>query len=251
MKWLYTLSLVYSLMLAIEYGVGQLDLDFMKFFSNVLFPATAAAASVASFLTLKRYAGHNPKPPFSAAWISFSSGIVLWFLGELTWAVYVLYLIMEPFPSVADVFYLSGYVFLFLALFLILKLFKPSFSPKISGITTVVTMILTAAVSSLLLIPIFTSGEDAFVTALAVSYPILDIGLFALAFSILLIFLEGALGKAWFFLTMGIILNIVADLLFSYAELQGFYHEGHLFELFWLWGYVAFLLGFYVHWREL
>ena len=238
-------------MLAIVYGVGQLNLDFMKFFSNVLFPATAAVASAASFLTLKKYARHNPKPPFSAAWISFSSGITLWFLGELTWAIYVQYLMMKPFPSVADVFYLSGYVFLFLALFLILKLFKLSFSPKMSGITTAITIIFTVAVSYLLLIPIFASSEGFFNTALAISYPIFDIGLFALAFSILLIFLEGAIGKAWFFLTIGIILNVVADLIFSYAELQGFYYEGHPFELFWLWGYVAFLLGFYVHWREL
>jgi len=238
-------------MLAIVYGVGQLNLDFMTFFSNVFFPATAAVASAASFLTLRRYARHNPTPPFSAAWISFSSGIILWFLGELTWAIYVLLLFSKPFPSLADLFYLSGYGFLFVALFLILKLFKLSFSPKIGVVTMGVTLVLAVTVSFLLLIPIFTSGEDAFATALAVSYPILDIGLFALAFSILLIFLEGAVGKAWFFLTTGIILNIVADLLFSYAELQGFYFEGHLFELFWLWGYVAFFLGFYVHWREL
>jgi len=250
MKWLYVLSLVYSLMLAIVYGVGQLNLDFIMVFSNVLFPATAAAASAASFLTLKRYASHNPRPPFSAAWISFSSGIILWFLGELTWAIYVLYLMLEPFPSIADVFYLGGYVFLFLALFLILRLFKPSFSSKIFGTMTGVTVVLAIAVSYLLLIPVSTSGEDAFTTALAVSYPVLDVGLFALAFSLLLIFLEGALSRAWFFITMGIILNIAADLLFSYAELQVFYYEGHPFELLWLWGYVAILLGFYVHRRE-
>jgi len=251
MERFYVLSLLYSFMLAIVYGVGQLNLDFLKFFSNVLFPTTAAAASVTSFLALKRYAGHNPKPQFSAAWISFSAGIILWFLGELIWAIYVLYLIMEPFPSFADVFYLGGYVFLYFALFLILNLFKPSFSSKFAGMAIVVTMVLTVAVSYLLLIPIFTSSEGFFATALAVSYPILDIGLFAIAFSISLVFLKGALGKAWFFLTIGIILNVVADLLFSFAELQGFFYEGHPFELFWLWGYVAILLGFYVHVREL
>jgi len=238
-------------MLAIVYGVGQLNLSFMNSFSNVLFPATSAMASAASFLTIQKYSRHNPRPPFSAAWISLSSGIILWFLGELTWAIYVLFLSMEPFPSVADGFYLSGYIFLFLALSLILKLFKTSFSPKISGTAMGVTMVLTIAVSSLLLIPIFTSGEGLFTTALAVSYPILDIGVFALAFSTLLIFFEGALSKAWFFLTSGIILNIVADLLFSYTDLQGSYYEGSPFELLWLWGYVAFLLGFYIHWREL
>lgn len=251
MKWLFALSLVYSMMLTIVYGVGQLNLDFMEYFSNVLFPATAAVASAASFLTLKKYAGHNPRPPFSAGWTSFSSGIILWFLGEFTWALYVLYLFAEPFPSWADAFYLSGYAFLFLALFLVLRLFKLSFSPRLGGIVIGVTMILTVAVSYLLLMPIFTSNEGFFTTALTVLYPILDVGLFALAFSVLLIFFKGSLSKAWFFITLGIILNIAADLLFSYAELNGFFYEGHPIELFWLWGYVAFLLGFIIHWRQL
>jgi len=48
-----------------------------------------------------------------------------------------------------------------------------------------------------------------------------------------------------------VILNIVADLLFTYADLQGFYYEGHPLELFWLWGYVAAILGLYIHRREL
>lgn len=251
MERLYVLSLVYSLMLTVMYGVGQLNLDFMKFSSNALFPATSAVACAASFLTLKRYAGGNSKSQFSAAWMGFSSGVILWFLGDLTWAVYVLYLAVKPFPSVADVFYLSGYGFLFLSLFLILKLFKPSSFRKIGAVSAGITVPLAVAVLYLLLIPIFSSGEGVLATVLAVSYPILDIGLFALAFSILLIFLGGSVGKAWFFLTMGIILNVGADLFFSYAELQGFYYEGNPFELFWLWGYIAFILGFYVHWREL
>jgi len=251
MQRVYASSLVYSMMLTLVYGVGQLNLDFMKVFSNVLFPATAIAASLASFLILKRYVGHNPKPPFSAAWTSFSSGIIMWFLGELTWAIYVLYLVMEPFPSLADAFYLCGYVFLFLALFLILRLFRPSFKSKMIGTTIAVTGALSVAVSYLLLIPILASGEDVFTTALSASYPILDIILFTLAFAMLSIVLEGTVGKAWFFLTVGIILNVVADLFFTFGELQGFYYEGHPFELFWLWGYIAFLLGFYIHWREL
>jgi len=250
MKWLYVLSLVYCITLAITYGAGQLNLDFIKVFSNVLFPTTAAAAAAVSFLTLDKYAKHNPRPPFSAAWTSFSSGIVLWSLGELTWAIYVLFLMWEPFPSLADVFYLGGYVFLFIALFLILNLFKQAFSPKVGGITTIVSVFLAVAVFYSLVTPIFTSSEDLLATILAVSYPILNIGMFALAFATLLIFLEGTIGKAWFFVTVGIIMNIAADLLFSYAELQGFYYEGHPFELFWLWGYVAFLLGFYIHRRE-
>lgn len=38
-------------------------------------------------------------------------GVVLWFLGEATWAIYeVLLKVPVPYPSVADVFYLAGYL---------------------------------------------------------------------------------------------------------------------------------------------
>jgi len=251
MQWLYILSLVYSIVLAFIYIVGQISTEFMLTFSNILFPATAGIAVVASFWTLRRYAGYNPKPMFSTAWTGFSAGFLFWFLGELAWSIYVLVLRIDPFPSIADVFYLSGYVFLFVALFSIIKLFKSSFSKNMLFIMVGITVALSAVVSSLLLTPVFASSEDLVTTTLSAAYPVLDIGLFAPAFSILLIFFKGTVGKAWLFLTSGIILNIAADLLFNYAELQGFYYEGHSIELLWLWGYIAFFLGFYIHKREL
>lgn len=42
----------------------------------------------------------------------------------------------------------------------------------------------------------------------------------------------------------------VADLFLGYAELEGFYYEENPFELFWLWGYVAFIVGFQIHKME-
>jgi len=252
MQWLYVLGLVYSIVLAFVYGVAQINPEFMLVFSNVLFPATAGITVIASFWILKRYVGHNPKPMFSMAWVCFSTGLSLWFLGELTWAIYILVLQADPFPSFADVLYIGGYVPLFLTLFLILKLFQSVFTKKTLMLELGVTVgFFSFVVSYLLVLPIIQSSEDILSTALSAAYPILDIGLFAEALGILLIFIKGSIGKAWFFLTLGIILNIVADLFFTYGELQGFYYEGHPFELFWLWGYIAFLSGIYIHRREL
>jgi len=251
MQRLYVLSLVYSIVLAFIYGVGQLSPEFMLIFSNILFPATAFVCVMASFWTLRRYAAHNPKPMFSAAWIGISAWLCMWFLGESTWAVYVVLLQTNPFPSLADIFYIGGYVFLGYALFLILKLFSSVFSEKKLAFLAVVSVSLSVAVGFSLLAPILTSEADLYTMMFSAAYPILDVGLFVLVFSIFMIFIEGAIGKAWFFLTLGVALQIVADLLFNYAELQGFYYEGHPLELFWLWGYMTFLLGFYIHKREL
>lgn len=250
MQWPYALSLAYSIVLAFIYGVGQLSPKFMLVFSNILFPATAGIAVVASFWTLRRYAGHNPKPMFSTVWIGFSSGLFFWFLGELVWAAYILFLQVNPFPSFADVLYLSSCVFLFVALFSIFKLFQSAFSGKMLILMVGVTAALSASVSYMLLTPVFASNDDLLATTLSVAYPVLDIGLFTTAFAILLIFMKGTIGKAWFLFTTGILLNVAGDLLFNYTELQGFYYKGLPIELFWLWGYAALLLGFYIHKRE-
>jgi len=249
MKWLYALGLAYSLFLALVYAIGQQSPEFMLVFTNVLFPATAGVTAIFSFLTLKKY-GWIKKTQFFKIWLGFSLGILLWSLGELTWAVHVLYLNVNPYPSLADGFYLGGYVFLFLALTLFFKMFQMGFSKPMLAETVSVTGVLAIVVGYVLLLPITASGDDSVTLALDIAYPSLDIILFFFAFAVLLIFIEGEVGKTWLFLTLGVILNVVADLLFSYAELKGFYYEGHPFELFWLWGYVAFLLGFHIHKKE-
>jgi len=249
MQWQYVLSLVYSITLALTYTAGQQSPEFMLVFTNILFPATAGVTAIFSFSTLKRY-GWIKRAEFFKVWLAFSLGILLWFLGELTWAVHVLYLNVNPYPSFADGFYLGGYVFLFVALTLVFKMFKKGFSKPMLVETASATGILALVVTYSLFLPVAAPSDDLVTLALDVAYPALDVLLFFFAFAILLVFLEGEVGKAWFFLTLGVILNVVADLLFSYAELRGFYYEGHPFELLWLWGYVAFLLGFYIHKKE-
>lgn len=247
----YVLGLAYSIVLALIYGVGQLNLGLMLFFSTFVMMTTQAVALIATFWTTKRYATYNPTPMFSMAWLNLSSGLSLWFLSKVVWTVYILFLHTTPFPSFADAFYLIGYVPLFLALLLILKLFETGFSKKALLLQSVVSVTFLAIVSYLMILPIINSSKDLATTVLLAAYPILDLVLFHLALGILLVFAKGSVGKAWFFLALGLALNTIGDLLFTYAELQNFYYTGHALELFWLWGYASFLLGLYIHRREL
>ena len=251
MQWPYVLGLGYSIVLAFVYVIGQLTSEFMLVFSNIIFPATSGFAFFVSFWVMERYVERNPKPMFSMAWVSFSSGLFMWFIGELYWAIYVLILQADPFPSFADVLFLAGYFPIFFMVFLVLKLFGPAFSKRTVALQLGVSMSSSAVVSSAMIVPIAQSSENLATIAVAAAYPILDVGLFALALTHLIVFFKGSIGKAWFFITLGFILNIVTDLAFTYAELQGFFYEGHPLELFWLWGYVAFMLGIYIHRREL
>ena len=47
------------------------------------------------------------------AWLLFTAFAISFFIADTTWAIYELVLDVDPFPSLADVFYLAGYPLLF------------------------------------------------------------------------------------------------------------------------------------------
>jgi len=60
----------------------------------------------------------------------------------------------------------------------------------------------------------------------------------------LLIFEGAPPSTPWLWISVGIILTMIADISFSVGTLQGWYHSGHPIELLWVWGYIAMTLGF-------
>jgi len=84
-----------------------------------------------------------------------------------------------------------------------------------------------------------------------IAYPALDISLLMLALMGLLVFLKGRIGKAWLLITGAIVMNVIADMLWSYTTLQETYYDGHPLELLFHWGYILFALAFYTHMKEL
>jgi hypothetical protein len=177
-------------------------------------------------------------------------GISLWFIAEITAAIYTVYLNIKAFPSLADIFYLGGYIWLFIAFSMLFNMFQSVFSKKMFKVMAFPTVTTALVVSQVLLIPAIASSTNLVTLAFSFAYPILDLILFAFSFSILLIFIKGGIGKAWFFLTLSILLATVADLLFSYLQLQGLFYKGHPIELLWLWSYITFLVGLHIHRKE-
>ena len=61
-----------------------------------------AAAALTTAAAARRATRHR------AFWVVLAASTVLWAIGEMTWGFLELVLEQEPFPSIADVFYLSG-----------------------------------------------------------------------------------------------------------------------------------------------
>jgi len=229
----------------------------MYTFSNIVSPFMASAAVFSSFFALWKY-WESIGSRLSKIWLCFTVGMMLWFLGELGWAIYTMVLNIEiPYPSIADVFWLIGYVPLFIALLLYIDLIQPAISGKMFFMAAAFVAVASAVSFTLLMLPVLAgaSEQDMITLGISLAYPGLDLILFLEAVLGLLVFtftmLKGRVGRAWFFINFAILSNVVADGAFSYTTMDGTYYNGHPLELLFHFGYLLFALAFYVHSKEL
>ncbi len=253
----YWTGLIAALALGEIYLFQRFYTDFMYSFTNVVSPLSAGVALISSIFALRRY-WENLQSRLSKIWLSFAFGMFFWFLGEVGWAVYTLVFNVEiHYPSIADIFWLSGYVPLFIALYMYVGTFQPAISKRIVAIAgAIIGSVGVIAVSPLILsVAVGAAEQDLVTVGVSLSYPILDLVLFSEAILGLLVFtitrLKGRIGLAWLLINAAIIVNVVADISFSNATMYGAYYNGHPLELLFHWGYILFALAFFTHMKEL
>jgi len=249
--------LIVSISLTIVYVIGQTNLEFMRIFSNIVFAPVALAPVVVALETSRRY-GWEFESKLGRIWSMFLIGLSLWFLGELVWAIYVLgFKIDAPYPSVADVFYLLGYVPLICGVIMYLMQFRPALSLKTARLGLFIATVMIILTIAFLYRPIINSPNDPLTISLDLLYTTLDLVVLIFSAQMFVFTLSytslfgGDLWKALLFLVIGAILNAGANLLFSYLTLLSVYYEGNPSELLYLWSYIGFCLAFYIHGKEL
>lgn len=183
-------------------------------------------------------------------------GMVLWFMGETTWAIYSLVLAVPVrYPSlvnmfwlvgVAGILWLVGYAPMLVALLLQLWPFREAFSRGRFAVMLALIVALMALVLAILVPPLMKREEGIATSLVSLAYPLLDVLVLGVALFSFVFFMKGTLWRPILFVMAGIILAISADILFSLAFLEGTYYSGHPLELLFDWSYLAFGLGFYV-----
>jgi signal transduction histidine kinase len=69
----------------------------------VIYSGVELAASLCIVVGVLRF-----RPRAAGAWLAIAAGVFVWFIGDLLWGIYEL-VGRDPFPSVADLFYIAGY----------------------------------------------------------------------------------------------------------------------------------------------
>lgn len=156
-------------------------------------------------------------------------GLGLWFTAEVSWMYYVQVMKVDvPFPSFADLFYLSGYIFVGIFLLQIVRRLTGA-NKKNALVTSAVAISIVAAIINFFIFDIvresFTvasvSLERIVLLSFSVAYPVLDA---LLLIPSMIILYESRTRKteyfSWIMLSLSMLLLGIGDTGFGYAALK-------------------------------
>lgn len=163
-------------------------------------------------------------------WLLVGLGVASFAIGDVIWTVLELHMGLDPYPSLADPFYVLQYVFFIAAMALAIRSYRhltPVRTPII--IAGVVAFILAGIVYAALLGPhIFPAGTaELGFWGLVVStlYPLGDVFfVFAPALALALVIRQlgaGRLGWPWWVVIIGAVVYALTDAGYSYADWAG------------------------------
>ncbi len=199
---------------------------------DVFFYPFVAAAGWAAWRASTRCAD---LPRSRSAWRLVTSAMVLLFCGEVTQTIYEA-LHQKPFPSIADVFFLSFYALMLWGL-LRFAVGRRTRSERIRlGLDLAVVAIGSSAVVLYLVLgPTAVEGsESALQGVFSIAYPVADMVLLVGLASVLVREAEPSARRALQFIAVGLLLYVVGDVIYGYISLHSTYHGGDPVDSFWV-----------------
>lgn len=182
--------------------------------------------------------------------ILMTKGIFLLFMGEFLWVLYDAVLNTDPYPSMADVFYILSYPFIFLGMIYQIKLNKvdPAKIQKTIALSTLAIM--GFGIYWFIQDKTLGFGSDVWENIFKIFYQIADFVLIIcniLIFFVIMEYENGKLAKPWMFIFIGLVLMYIADVLFGayQTEYEAFTYPYNMIDLFWIGSYLFIGFGFH------
>lgn len=188
---------------------------------------SSGSVATAAFIIAKRYWGTNV---FGKSYLAFAIGYLAYFIAEVLYYTFDLYLGIEPYPSVADIFFFGLYPFSLAHLILNIRFFNPKFSIKQKAWLIVVPAIIFFIYSYTTLIEYEEPNFDFYYGIIFVLGASV---VFAFAVLGASIFRKGVLGVAWLLLVCGILISTVGDVWYYYLEVFEEYSNLHPVNVMW------------------
>jgi signal transduction histidine kinase len=194
---------------------------------------------VSTYVTIKEW---KNKTKQKISMVVFTAGAICWFIAEQTWTVLELVFEQEPFPSIADMFYLLAYPFFIVFFISYLK----SKNLRITKYTFLFSIIISLVflIPSLYVLVGYYEGEPTFDVTVGLLYTILSSILLFLILLGIPLFVKTDNSYFWTMIFIGFLLDTIADTLFLFTAIDDSYYNGHITDLLYLIGYLFFIVGF-------
>jgi hypothetical protein len=182
-------------------------------------------------------------------WLAIGIGMLSYFLGAIVFGYIEIFLQQEPFPSVADVFYVITY--LSLGVGMILAVASRRLHLEISQWIIVLAIGALGSTLAWLIsnqpqtaIPSQSSWFEIVASVLNWFYVLSDVLLLIFATTLLLAFWGGRVSLSWRMIAAAAFSLYIADIWYKYAENSiSNYQSGEILEVFWVWSGVLFGMG--------
>lgn len=168
---------------------------------------------------------------------------VSWFAAEQTWNLYEHVLAIDPYPSIADFFYISAPILMFISLIIFLQ----SQRSKIKKTDVIFANVVSILILIPMLVMTFQSNSETefFEITVAMIYPIVDTALLIPAIIAILFSLRGEKNSFWAMILIGIIIFVIADDLFLFLVIYDGYYDGNPVDILWLSSYLVWTFAIY------
>ena len=243
-----TIGLTALFLLAFLFGSARLAI----FLSNYLIPLAALETTlvIAWFWQLSLQDKTSEK-----TLRLFMIGFALWTIAELVWLFFIS-AGLDPYPSVADIFWIAGYFPFFFALRANLENVSVRPTEGIRWVTGGLIYIGLLGLIYLIVIPIVLDFESGrwLESIVNVAYPLLDMVILAEIITLYFLFGKGRFSLPWLLISVGFVIMAMSDLGYSYADWNGLYdaEQGNLvsrlIDAGYLINYLIIVLGFYAYW---
>ena len=208
---------------------------------SVILPATVAFFS---FLTAKQYYPGI----LSKAYLSLGLGFVCYLIAEILYYTLEFFGI-EPYPSIADVFFFALYPFTLGHLLFNIKFFHSKFTVFQKIWLPLIPII---AVSAYVILS-FNIPDAEFSFDFYYGFIFVIAASIVLSFTVLgaSIFKQGVLGAVWLLLVVGLMLNTVGDIWYYNLEIFGAYYDAHPVTILWDVSNMFMIYALYKHRKTL
>ena len=209
------------------------ELSFKMIFSDIFLPVIEILVVLSLFYAAKFSYKQGKRVQIS--WLILGVAVLSYAIGDSLWTILELVIHQQPFPSIADLFYLLFYPLFTLGIYYLPKIsLSRNEELKLIIDTAIIGITVGLILWTFLIIPTINSNQDFLGSIISIAYIIGDIILLFALIRILFNNFKNTYRRPLIILGVGIIVQIITDSFYSYQSVHGTYISGGFLDTGWV-----------------